>query len=178
MLPSVLRPKSIKPLQKQLETVAPTTPTLKKTFLLSVSLRISYFISDGHCKKREEIQTADFFIFVDSDCVQGFTRCWHSLKTVKNVMVAEYKLAFTRCRNNLKMVRDLTVRKCLQDFDAIKGTYTLSVNQSCSKSDEICSIFNIFKCLHDAISKMCRLEFNFQNRPFSKCAGKKCAVFM
>ena len=41
-----------------------------------------------------------------------------------------------------------------------------------------CSIFKIFKCLHDAVSKMCQLEFNFTNFPFSKCAGKKCAVFV
>ena len=59
-----------------------------------------------------------------------------------------------------------------------KGTYTSSVDQSCFKSVEKCSIFIIFKCLHDAVSKMCRFEFSFQNLPFSKCAGKKCAVFV
>ena len=109
----------------------------------------------------------------------AFTRCRHILKTVKNVTVAEFELVFTRCRNNLKMAGNLTVRNSLQDFDAIKvRTHTLIVDQSCSISVENCSIFIIFKCLHDAVSKMCRLELNFQSLPFSKCAGKKCAVFV
>ena len=60
-------------------------------------------------------------------------------------------------------------KNSLQDFDAIERYL---VNQSCSKSVENCSIFKIFKCLHDVVSKMCRLEFNFQNLPFSKCACK------
>ena len=105
----------------------------------------------------------------------------HILNTVKNVTVAELELAFTRCQNNLKTVRNLTVRNSLQDFDAIERyllRHTLSVDQFFSKSVDNCSIFIIFKCLHDAISKMCRLEFNFENLPFSKCAGKKCGVFL
>ena len=35
-----------------------------------------------------------------------------------------------------------------------------------------CSFFITFKFLHDAVSKMCRLEFRFQNLPFSKSASK------
>ena len=31
---------------------------------------------------------------------------------------------------------------------------------------------------HDAVSKMCQLEISFQNLPFPKPAGKKCAVFV
>ena len=43
---------------------------------------------------------------------------------------------------------------------------------------ENCSFFIIFVCSHDAVFQMCRLEFRFQNLPFSKSAGKKCAVFV
>ena len=99
-----------------------------------------------------------------------FTRCRYILKMVKNVTVAKFELAFTRCRNNLKTVRNLKVRKSLQDFDTKKCTFTLRIDQSRSKSFEKFSVFIVFECSHDAVSKMCRLEFcfkiyRFQNRP-------------
>ena len=92
--------------------------------------------------------------------------------------VAEFELALTRCQNNLKTVQDLTVRNSLQDFDAIER-YLHPICQSIlfQKRVEHCSIFKIFKCLHDVVSKMCRLEFNFQNLAFSKFAGRNCAIF-
>ena len=48
----------------------------------------------------------------------AFTRCWHILKTMKNVTVEKFELAFTRCRNNLKTIGNLLVKSSLQDFDA------------------------------------------------------------
>ena len=62
-----------------------------------------------------------------------------------------------------------------QEFDAKKYTYTLRIDQPRFESVEKCSVF---ECSHDAVFKMCRLEFRFQNLPFSKSAGKKCAVFV
>ena len=53
-----------------------------------------------------------------------------------------------------------------------KCTYTPRTDQSRSKSVEKCSVFIIFEYSHDAVFKMCRLEFRFQNLP--KSAGKKC----
>ena len=108
----------------------------------------------------------------------AFTQCRHILKTVKNVTVAEFELAFTRFRNNLKTVRDLTVRNSLQDFDAIERYLHPKCQSVLFQKCRKLFYFQIFKYLHDAVFKMCRLEFNVQNLPFSKCAGKKCAVFV
>ena len=72
---------------------------------------------------------------------------------------------------------NLDGKNSLQDFDA-KEVYPYPFAQSHSKSVQKCSVFIIFMCLHDAVSKMCRLEFRFQNLPFSKSAGKKCAIFV
>ena len=107
----------------------------------------------------------------------AFTGCRHVLKTVKNVTVAKSEQAFTPCRNNLKTVRNVTVKSRCKTLMPKKCTYTLRINQSRSKSVERCSVFIIFECLHDAVSRMCQLECRFQNLPFSKCAGKDCAVF-
>ena len=109
---------------------------------------------------------------------------------MKNVTAAKFELAFTRCRKNLKTVRDLTVRNSLQDFDA-KEAYLHSKSRSISFQKCLKMFgFIIFRWLHDAVSKMCRLECRFQNlpaknvpfsceqeaypsnfSPFSKCAG-------
>ena len=59
-----------------------------------------------------------------------------------------------------------------------KSTYTLRIDQSRSKSVEKCSVYIIVECSHDAVSNLDRLGFRFQNLPFSKSAGKKCAVFV
>ena len=59
-----------------------------------------------------------------------------------------------------------------------KCTYSLTINQSRSKSVEKCFAFIIFECSHDAVSKMHQLQLPFQNLPLSKSAGKKCAVFV
>ena len=106
----------------------------------------------------------------------AFTRCRHILKMVKNVTVAKLGLAFTRCRNNLKTVRNLMVKNLLQDFDT-NEMYLHPKNPSISfQSIEKCSVLIVFKCSHDAVSRMCRLEFRFQNLPSSKSAGQNCAV--
>ena len=74
--------------------------------------------------------------------------------------------------------RKLDGKKSLQDFDA-KEVCLHTKNRSVSFQKRLrYSVFIIFKCLHDAVSKMCWLEFRFQNLPFSKSAGKKCAVFV
>ena len=57
-----------------------------------------------------------------------------------------------------------------------KPSYTLRIAQPRSKSVEQCSVFIILKCSDDTVSKTCRLEFHFQNLPFSKSVGKNCAV--
>ena len=53
-----------------------------------------------------------------------------------------------------------------------KHTYILRIFQFRSKSVAKCIVFIISEYSHDAISKMCWLEFRFQNLPFSKSAGK------
>ena len=74
--------------------------------------------------------------------------------------------------------RNLDGKTSLQDFDA-KEVYIHPKNRSVSFQDPPkCSVFTIFKRLHDAVSKTCRLECRFQNPPFSKSAGKKCAIFV
>ena len=45
-------------------------------------------------------------------------------------------------------------------------------DQSRFKSIDKCSVFIIFECSHDAVSKRCRLEFRFQTLPFSESTGK------
>ena len=62
----------------------------------------------------------------------------------------------TRCKTSM-------LKKC---------TNTLRIDQFRSKSVEKCSVFITFQRSHDAISKVCRLGFRFQNLPFSKSAGK------
>ena len=102
----------------------------------------------------------------------AFTRCRHILKTVKTMTVAKFELTFTRCRNNLKMIGNLTVKNSLQDFDA-KEMYLHSKNRSVAfQKHRKMFCFIIFECSNDAVSKMYRLYFRFQNLPFSKSAGK------
>ena len=74
----------------------------------------------------------------------------------------------------MKTVGNLTVKNSLQDLDA-KEMYIHPKNQSVSfkkRRQMFSSIFIVFRCLHDAFSKLCRLEFRFQNIPFSKSACK------
>ena len=73
-----------------------------------------------------------------------------------------------------------TVINSLQDFDfkEMSCKESLRIDRSRSKNVEKCSVYIIFKCSHNAAVKMCRLEFHFQNLPFSKSAGKKCAAFV
>ena len=79
-----------------------------------------------------------------------------------------------KCENG----RKLDGKNSLQDFDAKEVCLHLK-NPSASFQKRLkCSVFVSFKYLRDAVSKMCRLEFRFQNLPFSKSAGKKCAVFV
>ena len=96
---------------------------------------------------------------------------------MKNVTVAKFEPAFTRYRNNLKTIKNLTLKLRCKALMQKKCTCTLRIDQSRSNSVEKCSVF-IFNCSHDAVSKMCRVEFRFQNLPFSKSARKKCAVFV
>ena len=107
-----------------------------------------------------------------------FTQWWHILKTVKNVTVAKFELAFTWWQNNLNAVLDTTVINSLQGFDA-KEMYLHSKNQSVlfqKRWKMFC--FHHVECSHNAVAKMCRLEFRFQNLPFLKSTGKKCAIFV
>ena len=108
----------------------------------------------------------------------AFTRCRHILKTVKNVTVTKFELAFTRCRNNLKTVRNLTVRNSLQDFD-VKEMHLQPKNRSVSFQKR-----RKILCFHHfRVSTRCSLQnvadiVPFSNLPFSKSAGKNCAVFV
>ena len=81
-----------------------------------------------------------------------------------------------RFENGMK----LDGKNSLQDFDA-KEVYLRPKDRSVSfqKRPEMFCFhhFQVF-CLHDAVSKMCRLKFHFQSLPVSKSAGKKCAVFV
>ena len=68
--------------------------------------------------------------------------------------------------------RKLEGKNSLRDFDA-KEVCLHPKNRSVSFQTRLkCSVFVIFKSLHGAVSEMCRLQFRFQNLPFSKSAGK------
>ena len=58
-----------------------------------------------------------------------------------------------------------------------KFTFTPRIDRSHPKSAEKCCVYIIFECSHDAVSKMCRVEFRFLNLPFSKSAWKKMCRF-
>ena len=95
---------------------------------------------------------------------------------MKNMMVTKFDLAFTRCWNNSKRVRNLTVKNLLQDVNA-KEMYLHPKNRwNLFQSIEKCSFLAIFKCSHDAVSKMFQLSFRFQNLLFSNSAGIKCTI--
>ena len=94
------------------------------------------------------------------------------LKTVKNVTVAKFELPFTRWQINLKTIGNFTVKTLCKILMPKTFTYILTIDPFRSKSVEKWSVFIIFECSHDAVSKMCRLEFRFQNLPFSKSVGK------
>ena len=82
-------------------------------------------------------------------------------------------------QENFESGRKFKSKKPLQDFDA-KETHLHPKNRSVSfrsKNVEKFSVFIIFECSHDAVPKMCRLEFRFQNLPFSKSAGKMYMTF-
>ena len=69
-------------------------------------------------------------------------------------------------------------KNTLYDFNP-KEMYLHSKNRPFSfQKRRKCSVYIIFEYSHDAVSKMYRLEFRFQNLPFSKSAGKNCAVFV
>ena len=62
-------------------------------------------------------------------------------------------------------------KNSLQDFDSIESTHTSNVDQSCSKSVEICAFF---KCLHNAVSNMSvRVQFS-KVTVFKMCRQKMC----
>ena len=133
--------------------------------------------------KRSLKYCRDHFVLREISCAfseseTAFTRCRHILKTVKNVAVANFELAFTRYRHNLKTVGNLTVKTRCRTLMLRESTYTLRIDQSRSISVEKCAAYIIVECSHDAVSNLYRLGFRFQNLPFSKSAGKKCAVFV
>ena len=75
-------------------------------------------------------------------------------------------------REQFENSRKLDGKSSLQDFDA-KAVCLHPKDRSVSFQKRLkCSVFVIFKCLQDAVSKMCRLEFRFQNLPFLKSVGK------
>ena len=90
---------------------------------------------------------------------------------------SKFEPAFTRCRNNLKTVRDLTVKNSLQDFDITEAYLHLKSRSVSYQKCQKFSVYIIVACSHNAVSNLDRLGFRFQNLPFSKSAGKKCAVF-
>ena len=74
------------------------------------------------------------------------------------------------------------VKKLFHDFDALRmylhpnivfqTTMTQRIVQSHPKSVDNCSVYIIFACSHDAVSKLCRLEFHSQYLPFSNLLAK------
>ena len=107
-----------------------------------------------------------------------FTRWRYISKMMKNVTVAKFELAFTRCRNNLKTVGNLSVKSSLQDIYA-EEMYPRPKNRSISfQKRRKCSVFISFEYSHNAVSKICHLEFRFQNLPLAKSGDKKYAVFV
>ena len=99
-------------------------------------------------------------------------------ENVLQFRIKDFKTAFTRCQHNLKTVQNLTVKTLCRTLMLKKSTYTLRIDQSRSKSVEKCSVYIIVECSHDAVSNLDWLGFRFQNLPFSKSVGKKCAVFV
>ena len=73
--------------------------------------------------------------------------------------------------------RKFNDKNSLQDFMPKNSTYTLRIDLSRSKNVEKCSVFIFVECLNDAVSNLCRLQFRFQNLPFSKSAGEKMCRF-
>ena len=132
-------------------------------------------VADLKQRKGKILQKTTAFLFLFKT---AFTRCRHILKTVKKVTVAKFELAFTRCRYNLRTVRNLMVKSRCRTLMTKKSTYTLRIDQSRSKSVEKCSVYIIVECSDDVVSNLRRLGFRFRNLPFSKSAGKKCAVFV
>ena len=66
----------------------------------------------------------------------------------------------------------------LKNLTLKKGTCTLRIDQLLYESVENCLIFIVLEIPNDAVVKMCRFEFRFQNLPFSKSAVKIRAVFV
>ena len=72
----------------------------------------------------------------------------------------------------LKKVQNLTVKVSFKTLRPKKFIYTLRIDQFRSKRVEKCSVFIIFECSHDAVSKMCRLEFHFKIYCFENLPAK------
>ena len=106
-----------------------------------------------------------------------FTRCRHILKTVKNVTVAKFEYAMSEQFEN---GRNLTVKYSLQDFDA-KKMYLHSKNRAVSfqrPRKMFCfHVFIIFECSHDAVSRMCQLEFHFSKSTVFEIYRRKMCRF-
>ena len=91
---------------------------------------------------------------------------------MKNVTVAKYELVLTRYRQNLKTVGNLTAINPLQapqEFNVNEMyLYTLRIGQPTFESVEICSVFIIFECSHEAVFKIYRFQnVPAKNLPFS-----------
>ena len=95
----------------------------------------------------------------------------------ENVTVAKFQLAFTRCRKNLKTVGNLMVRNSPQDLDAKEMRLHPKNRPVSFQKDRKMFCLHHFECSNGAVSKICRLEFRFQNLPSSKSAGKKLCHF-
>ena len=48
-------------------------------------------------------------------------------------------------------------------------SFTLKIVQPHFESSKKCSIVTIYECSHDAVFKICRLEFRFENLPQKMC---------
>ena len=73
-----------------------------------------------------------------------------------------------------KTVRNVRVKIRCKTLMSKKCTCTLRIDQSRYKSVDKYSVFIIFECSHDAVSKMCRLKFHFQNLSSSNLPAKMC----
>ena len=115
-----------------------------------------------------------------------FTRRRHILKTVKNVMAAQFWLVFTRYRQNLKTIENSTVTNSAQsseEFDAkemhLHHKSHLASFWKCWKMfrfHQFC-VFIIFAFLLRCRFQNVGLEFRCQNLPFLKIYKQKMCRF-
>ena len=78
-----------------------------------------------------------------------------------------------RFENGMKLDVAISTRVHVEEI-----TYTIRIDQALLEIAEKCSVSIVFECSYHVVFELCWLGFHFQNLPFSKSAGKKCAVFV